>query len=255
MDRPVRRTGDNLAARLLIVLTLAALVAAPAAVAARPARGPAPAPAPAGAPAGATLPPDFPSDVPLPPGDLQAASGAGGSWSVLLLVRGSAAATHASIVAFYRAQGFIAETDSILHNAAHRVTIVVENRDHSATATFAAIGVTDRSSATPAQPAAPVTHLAASLTGARPGRATLTLTAARLCWRFDGLAGLTGVRSATVRHGTTRVTLGRRFHRSGCRATPAPIVRAIAARPAVWTVTVATRAEPRGAVRGRLRPA
>ena len=249
MDRPVRRAGDNLAVRLLIVLTLAALVAAPAAVAAPPARGPAP------APAGATLPPDFPSDVPLPPGDLQAASGAGGSWSVLLLVRGSAAATHASIVAFYRAQGFIAETDSILHNAAHRVTIVVENRDHSATATFAAIGVTDRSAATPAQPAAPVTHLAASLTGARPGRATLTLTAARLCWRFDGLAGLTGVRSATVRHGTTRVTLGRRFHRSGCRATPAPILRAIAARPAVWTVTVATRAEPRGAVRGRLRPA
>ena len=90
----------------------------------------------------ATLPPDFPADVPLPPGQLQSATGGNGQWSVLLLVNGSAADAHAATVAFYRAHGFVAETDSILHDATHRVTIVVENRDHSAAKTFVAIGVT-----------------------------------------------------------------------------------------------------------------
>lgn len=44
----------------------------------------------------------------------------------------------------YRAAGFAAETDAILHNAAHRVTINVENRDHSAAQTFVIVAVADR---------------------------------------------------------------------------------------------------------------
>src|SRR3954462_9281446 len=126
--------------------------------------------------AAATLPPDFPADVPLPPGQLQTATGGGGQWSVLLLVNGSAADAHASTVAFYRARGFVAETDSILHDATHRVTIVVENRDHSPAHTFVAIGVGPRGAAAAGGRVA----LATRLTGHGRGSATVTLIGSRV---------------------------------------------------------------------------
>jgi hypothetical protein len=151
----------------------------------------------AGVALAATLPPDFPADVPLPPGQLQTATGGGGQWSVLLLVNGSAADAHASTVAFYRAHGFVAETDSILHNAAHRVTIVVENRDHSPAHTFVAVGVGARQAA----PSGGRVALATRLAGHGSGSATVTLVGARACWTIRNLHGVARPRAATIRRG------------------------------------------------------
>jgi hypothetical protein len=206
----------------------------------------------------ATLPPDFPADVPLPPGQLQSATGGNGQWSVLLLVNGSAADTHASVVAFYRAHGFVADTDSILHNARHQVTIVVENRDHSAAHTFVAIGVGARQAAAP--PGGRVA-LATRLHGHGSGVATVTFTGARACWTIRNLHGVARPRSATIRRGAAGrtgpviVRLGRRYRTSGCTTVSAALGQAIGAAPRGFYVAVATRAHPAGAVRGQLRPA
>lgn len=207
-----------------------------------------------GVAAAATLPPDFPADVPLPPGQVQSASGGNGQWSVLLLVNGSAADAHAAAVAFYRARGFVAETDSILHNARHRVTIVVENRDHSAAHTFVAIGVGPRQATTPGRRVA----LAARLSGHGRGSATVTLTGTRLCWTIRNLHGVGSPRAATIRRGRTGpviVRLGRRYRASGCTTVTAGLAQAIAAAPAGFWITVSTRAHPAGAVQGQLRTA
>jgi hypothetical protein len=222
------------------------------------------------APPGAALPPDFPADVPLPPGQFQAATGGGGQWSVALLVSGSAADAHAATVAFYRAHGFVADTDSILHDAAHQVTIVVENRDHSPTRTFVAIGVGPRAAAPPGAnpgspapspaPAAPVS-LAARLAGHGRGVATMTVAGGRVCWTIRNLHGVGRPRAATIRRGSPArpgavvVRLGRRYRASGCTAVRATVGRSLAAAPAGFLVVVTTRARPHGAVRGRLGPA
>jgi hypothetical protein len=205
----------------------------------------------------ATLPPDFPADVPLPAGALQSATGGAGQWSVLLLVDGSAAEAHAATVAFYRAHGFVAESDSILHDAAHRVTIVVENRDHSANRTFVAIGVGTRQAA----PSRGRVALATRLAGRGRGSATVTIAGARVCWTIRNLHGVARPPAATIRHGAAgrtgpvMVRLGRRYRASGCTAIPAALGASIAARPRDFYVAVATRAHPRGAVRGQLAPA
>jgi hypothetical protein len=210
-----------------------------------------------GVAAAATLPADFPADVPLPPGQLQSATGGNGQWSVLLLVSGSAADAHASTVAFYRAHGFVAETDSILHDAGHRVTIVVENRDHSPTATFVAIGVGPRQ----ATPAAGRVALATRLSGHGSASATVTLLGTRVCWTIRGLRGVGHPRAATIRRGRAGrtgpviVRLGRRYRASGCTTVAAALARTIAAGPTGFYVAVSTRARPAGAVRGQLRPA
>jgi hypothetical protein len=233
---------DRLASRLAV---LAALVAAAAL-------------AVAGVAFAATLPPDFPADVPLPPGQLQSATGSGGQWSVLLLVNGSAADAHASTVGFYKAHGFVAESDSILQNASHRVTIVVENRDHSPNVTFIAIGVGPRQAPAPSSGRV---ALATRLTGHGSGSVTLTLLDARACWTIRNLHGVAHPRAATVRRGASghrgpvMLPLGRGYKASGCTAITAGLARAIAAAPRGFYVAVSTRAHPAGAVRGQLRPA
>jgi hypothetical protein len=199
----------------------------------------------------AALPPDFPADVPLPPGQLQSASGGAGHWSVLLLVDGPADQAHASTVAFYRAHGFAADTDSILHDAGHQVTVAVEARDHSTRRTFIAIAVGPR-----AAPSSGRVALAARLTGHGSGRATVTFSGTRACWAIRGLHGVARPRAATIRQGPSGpviVRLGRGFHASGCTTVTAALGQAIAAQPGGFYLTVATRAEPGGAVRGRLR--
>jgi hypothetical protein len=227
---------------------LALATAGPPALAALPAPGP--------APAAAALPPDFPADVPLPAGELQAATGGGGQWSVLLLEPGSAAAVHGSAVAFYAGHGFVAETDSVLHDARHRITIVVQNRDHSPNATFLAIGVTTLTTTAgpapaPAAPGVSVT-LAARLGG--QARATVALSGGRACWRIIGLGRAAGLRAAAVRrgvHGPVVLRLGRRFRRSGCVSVPAAVADAIANRAGALWLTVTRRAH-RATLRGRL---
>jgi hypothetical protein len=210
-----------------------------------------------GVAAAATLPPDFPADVPLPPGQLQSATGGGGQWSVLLLVDGSAADAHASTVAFYRAHGFAAETDSILHDATHKVTIVVENRDHSPSHTFVAIGVGART----ATPSNSRVALGTRLAGRGRGSANVTVTGGRVCWTIRNLRGVAHPSAATIRQGTAGrtgpvlVRLGQRYRASGCTTIPAALGRAIAAQPRSFYLAVATRAHPNGAVRGQLRPA
>jgi hypothetical protein len=203
----------------------------------------------------ATLPPDFPADVPLAPGELQSATGGAGHWSVLLLVDGPADQAHASTVAFYRAHGFVADTDSVLHDATHQVTVAVEARDHSPRRTFVAIAVGPRA------PSSGRIPLAARLTGHGGGRATVTFTGARACWTIRGLHGVARPSGAAIRQGAANrsgpviVRLGRGFRASGCTTVTPALGQAIAARPAGFYVSVATRARPGGAVRGQLRRA
>jgi hypothetical protein len=93
------------------------------------------------APAGA-LAADWPSDLPIPAGDIIGSSGSAGRWSVLMIAAGSAPSVLHSTVAFYTGVGFAAISDSVLNKGDRRITIVVENRDHSATQTNLVIGVT-----------------------------------------------------------------------------------------------------------------
>jgi hypothetical protein len=95
-----------------------------------------------GHPPGATLPPTWPADVPVAPGRIQGSTASTGQWSLLLLVDRSAAAAHSSTVAFYVAHGFRRLSDSVVQKGTRRVTVVVENRDHSPSKTFVLIAVT-----------------------------------------------------------------------------------------------------------------
>ena len=90
------------------------------------------------------LPADWPTDLPIPAGDIIGSTGSAGRWSVQILAAGSAAQVHQSTVAFYTGVGFAAVTDSVLNRGNRQITLVVENRDHSATQTNLVIGVTTR---------------------------------------------------------------------------------------------------------------
>ncbi len=92
----------------------------------------------------AALPADWPADLPIPAGDIIGSTGSAGRWSVQILAAGSAAQVHQSTVAFYTGVGFVAVTDSVLNKGKRQITLVVENRDHSATQTNLVIGVTTR---------------------------------------------------------------------------------------------------------------
>jgi hypothetical protein len=94
----------------------------------------------------ARLPADFPADIALPPGSLQGATGGAGRWSVLILASGSAADVLRSTESFYVAAGFRHDGYAVLRRGSERITIVAENRDHSATETNLTLGVTDSAS-------------------------------------------------------------------------------------------------------------
>ena len=63
---------------------------------------------------------------------------------MLILASGSAAEVHRSAYAFYSAAGFTPVSDSVLNKGNRQITLVVENRDHTATQTNLMIGVTTR---------------------------------------------------------------------------------------------------------------
>jgi CHRD domain len=255
MDRPHSRIIDGSRRPRALMLAVALIVAvATVPVATASARGGPPAPTP---PATAGLPPDWPADVPLPAGQIQGSTGGNGSWTVELLVNTGAAQAHKAAVDFYVGRGFKAETDSIVSNGTRRITIVVENRDHSPSQTFLLIAVTTiaggaNSGRVP---------LAARLAGHGRGSATVTISGARVCWTIRNLRGVAHPTGVTLRQGTAGRTgpvlarLGRRYRASGCTAIAAALGRSIAARPGGFYVAVATRAHPAGAVRGQLRPA
>jgi hypothetical protein len=69
-------------------------------------------------------------------------TGSAGRWTVLILAAGSATDVRRSTVALYASAGFTAVSDSVLNKGNRQITLVVENRDHSATQTNLVIGVT-----------------------------------------------------------------------------------------------------------------
>jgi hypothetical protein len=69
-------------------------------------------------------------------------TGSAGRWTVLIVAAGSAAEVRRSTLAFYSAAGFTPVSDSVLNKGNRHITLVVENRDHSATQTNLVIGVT-----------------------------------------------------------------------------------------------------------------
>jgi hypothetical protein len=144
----------------------------------------------AAAPAPARLPADFPADVPLPPGTLQGATGSAGQWTVLLLAPGSASDVERSAEGLYVKAGFERVRFAVLRRGSLQITIVAENRDHSATQTNLTIAVID------SKGAAAGSGLAATIV---PGSSRVSLARARrsgLRVRFTAPAG---ARRATLR--------------------------------------------------------
>lgn len=88
------------------------------------------------------LPASWPLDAPVPPGRILGSTDSIGRWTLLLLERGSAAQVLQSAGAFYRAAGYLRASASLWNNGNRHITLVVENRDHSATRTFLAIQLT-----------------------------------------------------------------------------------------------------------------
>jgi hypothetical protein len=61
---------------------------------------------------------------------------------VLILAKGSAAQVRRSALALYSAAGFRPVSDSVLNKGNRQITLVVENRDHSASQTNLMVAVT-----------------------------------------------------------------------------------------------------------------
>ena len=88
------------------------------------------------------LPADWPPELPVPQGSIMGSTGSAGRWSVLILAAGSAAEVRRSTAALSSSAGFTAVSDSILNKGNRQITLVVENRDHSATQTNLVVEVT-----------------------------------------------------------------------------------------------------------------
>ena len=97
-----------------------------------------------GSAAAGGLPAGWPADLPVPQGSIIGSTGSAGRWTVLILAAGSATEVRRSTVAFYSAAGFTAISDSVLNKGNRQITLVMENRDHSATETNLVIGVTSQ---------------------------------------------------------------------------------------------------------------
>lgn len=98
-----------------------------------------------GSPAAAgQLPVDWPPDLPVPRGTISGSTGVAGRWTVLIDAAGSAREVRESAIALYASAGFTAVSDSALSRGSRQITVVAENRDHSATRTNLVIGVTTR---------------------------------------------------------------------------------------------------------------
>ena len=87
-------------------------------------------------------PADWPPQVPVPRGAVTGFTGSAGRWSVALVSTGPADEVRRATVALYEAAGFTPVTDSVLNMGHLQITVVVENRDHSATETNMVVGVT-----------------------------------------------------------------------------------------------------------------
>jgi hypothetical protein len=147
----------------------------------------------------ARLPADFPADVPLPPGTLQGSTGSAGQWTVVLLAAGSAADVERSAESLYVKAGFKRIRFAVLSRGSQQITIVAENRDHSATQTNLTIAVIDsKGGSTGAGFAATIV----------PGSARVSLARARRSGLQARFTAPAAARRATLR--VYRTTGGRR---------------------------------------------
>ncbi len=89
-----------------------------------------------------SLPTSWPLDTPVPPGRLLGSTSSTGRWTLLLLEAGSAAAVLKSAGASYQAAGFTPASTALWNKGTRHVTLVVENRDHSASKTFLVVQLT-----------------------------------------------------------------------------------------------------------------
>jgi hypothetical protein len=90
------------------------------------------------------------------------------------------------------------------------------------------------------------------------GKVAVTVTTARLCWRFTRLTGIGRPTGATLRlgrpgrAGRVLLALGAPYRPRGCVAADAG---PLANRPQLYYVSVVTARHPSGAIRGQLTPA
>ncbi len=84
----------------------------------------------------------LPAGIPPPPGAVTAFGSGPGRWSILVVVNGSAQQAQASADAFYIRQGFHRDSAYVVHGRGYRITMIAENRDHSATETNLTVVVT-----------------------------------------------------------------------------------------------------------------
>ena len=94
----------------------------------------------------ATLQRDWPSAVPAPVGTITGTSGIKPSETVTLVVAGSAQQARTRVIALYKSRGFRQATNGTLlfSKRPYQVTVVVRNRDHSATRSDLAVWLQTR---------------------------------------------------------------------------------------------------------------
>ncbi len=88
------------------------------------------------------LPIGWPPELPIPAGSITGSTRSTGRWTVLIVATGSAAEVRRATIALYSSAGFTAVSDSVLNKGNRQITLVTENRDHSATQTALVVQLT-----------------------------------------------------------------------------------------------------------------
>jgi CHRD domain len=89
--------------------------------------------------------------------------------------------------------------------------------------------------------------------------ATVTITGAKVCWKFTNVTGIDKTTAAHIHKGKPGtagpvvVPFGAAYKPSGCIASTAAVVKGILANPAGYYVNIHTVKFPGGAVRGQLK--
>jgi hypothetical protein len=90
------------------------------------------------------------------------------------------------------------------------------------------------------------------------GTASVKITGTKVCWKFTGIKGIGTPLAAHIHKGGAGVSgpivvpFGGKFRASGCIASTAAVVAAIAKDPKGYYVNVHTAKYPGGAIRGQL---
>ena len=91
--------------------------------------------------------------------------------------------------------------------------------------------------------------------------ATVTITGAKVCWKFTNVTGISKTTAAHIHKGKPGtagpvvVPFGAAYKPSGCIASTAAVVKGILANPVGYYVNIHTVKYPGGAVRGQLKKA